>query len=423
MASNSSNAATSTPGRYKTIARATLNRVEIKTYLKLLREYHGTMKKALNDIENYVLTAPNIYNLAVMAAEHPDQRHLQVLNAKERVMYKHIAMRERWVKEDYKLHADGITYGSGEKMWPTVQTSTVQKPAAQQKPAVQQKPIVQQKPAAHKKPAAQEPAAQEATGQEATGQNATTKEVDEISKPLWHRVFFDLHSIELRDIRNTFAHNFHDTTREDTRNQELRSVEAVEANYLMMVPLFRALIDKLQAGLDDPEGWWGAAGQSRYDGPVKDYMKDFPEAEAAWEAVRREQETRDGSNAQAPVTVKPGVKPKRGPLEPPNFNGLDASELVAEPESDDRYHGGKASLSSRIFTTVLKPKFTRRLAVRTARKLGELQGDTPTEEWVQKGRHRYKAPVTEWKSSSEAERCVPVDATAGAEVQDEEVLD
>lgn len=85
----------------KMIARRLLQKAQIEFYLGIFSFYHGLTSRIVADIEKYqLLEVTNIINdEAVIAAEEPDERELEILQAKERVRYRHVAIREKWIKQ------------------------------------------------------------------------------------------------------------------------------------------------------------------------------------------------------------------------------------------------------------------------------------------------------------------------------------
>ena len=85
----------------KMVARRPLQKAQIEFYLGIFPFYHGLTSRIVADIEKYqLLEVTNIINDdAVIAAEEPDERELEILQAKERVRCRHMAIREKWIKE------------------------------------------------------------------------------------------------------------------------------------------------------------------------------------------------------------------------------------------------------------------------------------------------------------------------------------
>ena len=335
------------------------------------------MSRALTDIQAHGLATANPERFAINAAEDADEWDEEFQKARESVKYKHIVFRERWAKRNFMLHDSEGSHGRGRNPWPSVRSPR---------------------------------------GTE---------------RPLWSRVFYALDTDELRHIRNGFAHVYSDIAESFRPEKELRAFQELEEAYSEIIPLLEALIDKLQAGLDDAEAWYGDFERATNR---REYEKDLPETEVIWKTHLGEQKEPDDNQKEvSPAQPRPlpsdrpeedeitPIPPTQEPIQEPPMTYVardqkeqETTEEAPQPGSQD--HGCMSRSLNWTLELILKPKFMRRLAVKGGQKLEELQGHSSAEEWIELGQHR--APP-KWGPVSESDRWAPEEAAVDAEAQNE----
>ena len=339
------------------VARALLIKHEVEYYLETLRIFYGFTHRIVADIEKYGLTEAekcNIDDYAVIAADEPDEKELQILNAKERVRYKHIVLREKW-------HS---TFGSDEPMrrWPrsTLWSSTFSK------------------------------------------------------LPVWEEIYYTLNDNTMRCLRNMFAHGYICSSLFENKEGEAENFRWLHKTYAELNPFLKALIKKLQDALDDQDHWVEDCGEAREQFTDLEYAKDLPESEASWAAATEarmqelraeillEQESVEILN-ELPFCIL-GEEEEEEDSDTP----AEGEENKLEPISDDTKHeieetnGDNTSRLSKFMDFALrkfmelifKVRFVRRAANAFGQKLWEMQGDSEPSTWIETGNHyHYEAPT------------------------------
>lgn len=348
---------------YKRVARLVVQRKELNFYLETFRIWHGRTSRIVEDIEQYGLTEAtcNIDDDALVAAEIADAQELRIMEAKMRVRYNLMMLREKWVKD---FGPDQFRY------WPSVRTP---------------------------------------------GANYES---------LWSKIHSAMWNDAMRAMRNEYAHNSR-IVGEDSNFEYLHKKFIVlnPALRALTEKLRDALEDQdnwIEDGKQTLEPLkFSGPGYAKDTPETEAFWAEemVRNAERAAEILQQQEGhwdfmTRESEEAEFPVEEEDNT-----------FRDQAQDEDLKEID-DNRPPKSRGCMNLTLGTVMefaFKAKFIRRFANAVGQQLWEMQGDLDPSEWIATGVHYHQAPdhAPEWDDVPDDGKVWPKSGNApAAEVAD-----